>query len=286
MGSNINATTTSLAAIARDRINIELPASVTKLALCFRYPTRVEVSGNGTSSQHKHASINYALTHQFDANTNMSANWNTTARTALWVKDIAAVEAGFASHKAGEPGTVYSWSTFDAHPSNPRGAAIATYAVLRNNNPPYRYEWFDNRPNWPAAGTSDPNFGTLYNQVFTRNKTDMIGYFIGLGGPVYFVETNTIRKGAIGSNITSYGGRIGQTYTQQEMTMFIDRGFVLWDGMVAEPGSADTRRFLDPRLALPLLYGGKTLAEVYRGAVVQPVRNLGAGCPDAAPYAR
>ena len=283
------ACTVAQATAARTAIAAALPASLTQLAFCARFPTRVEVSGNGTSSSHKHASILYALTHSFDANSNLNVGWGQATRTAGWVKDVAMVNRAKAAHKKGETGTVYSWSTFDAMPSNPRGAAVANYSIpLAGGNPPLpsgiKYEWFDNRPNWPAAGQNDPNFGAIYNQVFTKNKADMLGYFIGLGGPVYYMETNTVRLGAIGSNITSYGGRIGQTYTQQEFTMFIDRGILLFDGSVSEPGSADNRRFIDPRIGLPALYSGKSLAEVYRASVIWPVRNLAAFCPDCIPY--
>jgi len=290
-GPGNQSTTVAAAQAARAKINAELGPQHTKLAVCMSFPTRVEVSGNGTSSQHKHGSILYALTHQFDANTNMNATWTPGARTATWVKDTAMTDRAALAHKNGQTGTVYAWSTFDAQPSNPRGAAVANYSIPLVQGTPalpagISYSYFDNRPNWPAAGQSAPNFGQLYNQVFVRNKADFLGYFIGLGGPVYYVETNTIRRGAIGSNITSYGGRVGQNYGQQGLEMFIDRGLMMFDGSVSEPGSADNRRFLDPRIALPALYSGKTLAEVYREGVIWPVRNLCAGCPDAAPYAK
>jgi hypothetical protein len=272
---------------ARTAIAAALPDSVSALALCFTKPTRVGTAGDKASASTRNASINYAITHPFTATTNMLAKWTSTARTAGVVYSTAQVDAATVAHKAGQYGTQYAISCWDA-PSqgNPRGGAVATgWSTIQNGTLklPVPHQWTDARP------LANTNWGAN----FLQGKTDVIGYWTGIGNTISNMETNTVLRGAIADNITSYGGRLGDHGGQQSILAFTTAGYLMVTGTVVEPYQSATgnstgslvEQFMDPRKALPMWLGGKSAAEVYRASVLCPVRSLGIFDPYVAPYA-
>jgi hypothetical protein len=147
----------------------------------------------------------------------LTSGWDPASRIAGFVPNITIAENSALSHGNGQSGTVYAYSPWDSPPSNLRGNAVAVFAEpLSKGEPalPYPFEWFDNRVN---SGKNE-----TWNDHFAQNKKDMIGYFQGIGNPVTFLKSNVVLRGAISDNITSYGGRIGQHYTQEGVLSWVD----------------------------------------------------------------
>lgn len=271
---------------ARNAISAALPDSVRSLALCFTRPSRVGPAGSMGSTSTRNASITYALTHSFTTTTNMLSRWTSTARTAGLVVSTKQIDQATAAHKAGQYGTQYAISAWDSPPSNPRGSTVAAMwspIVAGTQKLPTPHQWTDARP------LANTNWGAN----FLTGKSDVIGYWTGIGNPITGMETNTVLRGAIADNVTSYGGRLGEHGGQQSILAFTDAGYLMVTGTVVEPYQSASgnspgslvEQFVDPRVALPLWLGGQSAADVYRAAVRCPVRNLGVFDPYVAPYA-
>jgi hypothetical protein len=256
------------------------------VALCMAVPSRVG-QGGGASPSDKIASINYAMTHPFDANSNMLAGWSSNL-TAGWVNSKEFVDISLDAHLKGVRGSAFLLATNDANDAGTsddyRGTARASqYEALKNGNPslPLPVVYRDNRSGGP------------WNLNWFTGQQNMSTYFTGMAQPWEGLNTNTYTKGWIGDNVTSHGGRIGQHYGQAPMTDFVQYGCVLTTGTVAEPaqgGASDgwyniPAQFIDVTKALPLWFGGATAAQVYRASIQKPVRNLGLFCPFTAPFA-
>ncbi len=282
LGNNDQISDLNKVAVARNKINSELPASVKTLALCFARPSRVG-SGDGTGIGEHFASINFALTHEWTSSSSVNGVWNPNSRVAGFVPTVDLVNNSAISHRNGQVGTVYAMSAWDAPPRNPRGNTVRQFAEpLSQGNPAlpsqFNFEWINNMSN-----SSDQH---SWGNNFIRNKTDMIGYFMGVGNRMEGLKTNTVLRGAICDNVTSYGGRLGETHGQESIMSWINHGFIFGTGSVSEPGGGGSlvEKFVDGRLALPLWLGGSYAAEVYKASVKNPVRNLGIFCPFVAPY--
>ncbi len=267
--------------IAREKIESELSDDIKTLALCFSKPSRVG-KGDGTSGSEIAGSINYALTHNWTGNNDLGAAWDPDARVAGFVMSVELVENSVKAHRNGEKGTIYaiSASTYN----NPRGTLVRNFAEdLSKGNPAlpegFKFEWINNLDKFDQGS---------YN--FLRDKHDVVGQFHGLGIKFQYFESNTVLRGAIADNITSFGGRLEHSHGQETIDIFINAGYIFATGAISEPGGGGgTRRslndkFLDPRVALPMWLTGSYAAEVYKASLVNPVRNLGIFCPFVAPY--
>lgn len=283
LGNDYQLQSYSTAASARETIlKAASDNGCTAVALCFEKPAYVG-QGGGTSASDKIASINFAMTHPFDQNSNMLAPWSSPL-TAGYAPSIAFIDQCFDAHGKGTMGKVFLLATNDGNDAGTntdyRGTArAAQFNALSKGNPPLPLTvvYRDNRAGGP------------WNLNWFTDQREMSTYFTGMAQAWVGLDTNTYTKGWIGDNVTSHGGRLGQHYGQAPMTDFTDRGCVLTTGTVSEPWQGEpwgniAEQFLDTTKALPLWFSGKSSAEVYRAGIKYPTRNLGMFCPFTAPF--
>ncbi len=291
MGANAAAITS-----ARTSILLNMPANVQYLALCWRYPSRA--SSN---------SITWAITMGYSTISQdidplpTNPMWNYAGSTpydSLGIRPSMLVYSGFVvqnailAHGFRPSGTCYMLAAND-QPQQPRGRARLTQMNALSASTQYVASGVSFNFTNNLGGTSGSNNG---NNVL--NKTDLMFYFNGMY-TIYGMNTNTIRRGAIGDYVTSTSGNLPSGAGQTPISYLLENGFVgtagsviePWQnafqcGTVCQPGSGDLMdQFPNIDVLVNRYVNGRSLVEAYWKSLKQPPRILLLGDPMVAPFA-
>lgn len=293
MGGNAGAITT-----ARNTIATNMPTNVQWLALCWKSPSRAGANSITWAMTMGYSTISQN-TDPLPTNPMWGYGGNTPfdtlgIRPSMLVYSAYTVQQAILAHGFRPSGTCYMVASND-QTGQPRGRA--RLAQMWNLSASTAYIASGISFNFTNS-LSGPQGDTATNNVL--NKADLMFYFNGMY-TINGMNTNTIRKGAIGDYVTSTSGNLPDGLGQRPVTYLLDHGFVGTAGSVIEPwqnafnggyppyynaGAGDlTDQFPNIEVLLNQYISGKSLIEAYWKSLKQPTRMLLLGDPMVAPFA-
>ncbi len=125
-------------------------------------------------------------------------------------------------------------------------------------------------------------WGVIEDGVLPLKKGDVAGVTIGSAGFSWAASGSTLLPGAIGDNLTSWGGAIGESDGQTPLTEFIRHGAAGASGTVTEPYA------IQAKFPTPFIHWhyaqGCSLAEAFYQSVAGPYQLLIVGDALCAPW--
>ncbi len=139
---------------------------------------------------------------------------------------------------------------------------------------------FWNRPEALSMFYIDNSTNSASN--FIQNTSDVLFYLTGLAD-VPEINTNQYLPGAVADHLTSYGGRLTDSFGQMSILRWLEAGVTASFGTVAEP-TTNLYRFPQTSILVDSYFGGATVIEAYWKSVFQPHLGIFVGEPLAKPF--
>lgn len=263
-------------ATLKAEVEAQLPAGVQATLLTWTRPSRVSGPGGvmgitsamafGYDSKYAGKCAVTATSAYYDADT--TRPWTDLQMRPSMMLGAATLDAakvlidrGVSADGTYPTGDGYLVRTGDAARSDPRYQDFAPLPALWDHPDGLKLNYLDQSVSGPGRITGQSN---------------VLFYFTGLWPQlpvgVPDLATNSFRPGAIGDNLTSYGGVLPDGYaSQQPATAFLEAGATASYGTVDEP-CAQTDKFPRASVVIDQYYRGATLIEAYWKSVRRPVR--------------
>lgn len=139
---------------------------------------------------------------------------------------------------------------------------------------------------FPPAGP-EPRVGinVFLDQAEALRNVDRVLIYMTGRATVDGLDTVGFVPGALADHLTSFGGKLDDSFGQMNVLSWIEAGATASYGTVSEP-CAHFQKFPNPQVLLLYYIQGATALEAYWKSVAWPQQGLFVGEPLAAPYGR